>query len=161
MNKLFQPLAAALLLASALTVNADPVRYQASPGSKLKLEGTSTVHDWTVSSGIMGGYIEFESDYPLDPAKPNSEAKITPKVEVRISVRSLQSGKSLMDDIMWDNLKVKDNPYITYKLTEWKPRDRKPGELPHHEINDIVGVALGVNAVDIPGPARAIVIEFE
>ena len=33
-----------------------------------------------------------------------------------------------MDDIMWDNLKVKDNPYITYKLTEWKPRDRKPGE---------------------------------
>jgi len=128
MNKLFQPMAAGLLLVAALTVSADPVRYQASPGSKLKLEGTSTVHDWTVSSGIMGGYIEFESDYPLDPAKPNSDAKITPKVEVRISVRSLQSGKSLMDDIMWDNLKVKENPYITYKLTEWKPRDRKPGE---------------------------------
>jgi polyisoprenoid-binding protein YceI len=128
MNKIFHPWAAALLLASALTVSADPVRYQASPGSKLKLEGTSTVHDWSVSSGIMGGYIEFESDYPLDPTKPNPDAKITPKVEVKISVRSLQSGKSLMDDIMWDNLKVKDNPYITYKLTEWKPHDRKAGD---------------------------------
>src|SRR5256885_1675900 len=89
MNKLFQSFAAGLLLAAALTVSADTVRYQASPGSKLKIEGTSTVHDWSVSSAIMGGFIEFQSDYPLDPSKPNPDAKITPKVEVKISVRSL------------------------------------------------------------------------
>jgi polyisoprenoid-binding protein YceI len=128
MIKLFQPMAAALLVAAALTINADPVRYQASPGSKLKLDGTSTVHDWTVEGGIMGGYIQFDSEYPLDPAKPNSDAKITPKVQVNIPVSSLKSGKSLMDEIMHDNLKIKDNPYIKYTLTEWKPRERKAGE---------------------------------
>jgi hypothetical protein len=129
MNRLFQPFAAAVLLAAALTVSADPVRYQAVPGgSKLKLDGTSTVHDWTVNGLIIGGYIEFASDQPLDPSKDNSEIKVTPKVQVTVPVRSLQSGKSLMNDIMWDNLKVKDNPSIKYNMTEWKPRDRKPGE---------------------------------
>src|SRR5215468_12103282 len=38
---------------------------------------------------------------------------------------------------------------------------RQAGELPDQKINDVVGVALGVNAVDIPGPARAIMIECE
>jgi polyisoprenoid-binding protein YceI len=127
-SKFFTSIAAALVLAGAFNSNADPVRYQASPGSKVKLEGTSTIHDWTVESGIMGGFIEFQSEYPLDPAKPNSETKITPKVQVTIPVRSLKSGKGSMDDIMHDNLKVKDNPTIKYTLTEWKAKDRKPGD---------------------------------
>src|SRR5260370_40633427 len=38
---------------------------------------------------------------------------------------------------------------------------RQAGELADQKINDVVGVALGVNAVDIPGPARAIMIECE
>ncbi|TCU64006.1 hypothetical protein EDE08_11787 [Bradyrhizobium sp. R2.2-H] len=38
-------------------------------------------------------------------------------------------------------------------------RGRKPSKRPHQEINDLVGVTLGVDAVDIPGPARATVIE--
>src|SRR5690349_11610575 len=116
LSKLFHPLAAALLFSAALTLKADTVRYQASPGSKLKLEGTSTVHDWTVEGGIMGGYIQFDSEYPLDPSKPNSEVKVTPKVQVNIPVSSLKSGKTLMDEIMHDNLKIKDNPYIKYTL---------------------------------------------
>jgi len=128
LSKFFRSIAASLVLAAALNASADPVRYQASPGSKMKLEGTSTIHDWTVESGIMGGFIEFQSDYPLDPAKPNSDAKITPKVQVTVPVRSLKSGKGPMDDIMHDNLKVKDNPTIKYTLTEWKPKDRKAGD---------------------------------
>jgi len=128
LSKYFTSIAGALVLAAALNASADPIRYQASPGSKLKLEGTSTVHDYTIEGGIMGGFIEFASDYPLDPSKPNSEVKVTPKVQVTIPVRSLKSGKSLMDDIMHDNLKVKDNPTIKYTLTEWKPKDRKAGE---------------------------------
>ena len=31
---------------------------------------------------------------------------------------------------------------------------RQAGELPDHEVHDVVGVALGANAIDIPGPAR-------
>jgi hypothetical protein len=82
MKKLVSSLAAALVLAAALTASAEPVRYQATPGSKVKLEGTSTIHDWTVEGGIIGGYIEFESDVALDTAKPTSDTTVTPKVEV-------------------------------------------------------------------------------
>jgi polyisoprenoid-binding protein YceI len=128
LTKLFPSFAASLLIAAALTVSADPVRYRANPGSKVKLEGTSTVHDWTVEGGILSGFIEFESDYPLDISKPTSESKVTPKVHVTVPVSSLKSGKKLMDEIMHDNLKIKDYPTIQYKLTEWTAKDRKAGE---------------------------------
>ena len=61
LSKYFTSIAGALVLAAALNASADPIRYQASPGSKLKLEGTSTVHDYTIEGGIMGGFIEFAS----------------------------------------------------------------------------------------------------
>ena len=32
---------------------------------------------------------------------------------------------------------------------------RQAVQLPDHEVHDIVGVTLGVNAIEIPGPARA------
>ena len=38
---------------------------------------------------------------------------------------------------------------------------RQAGELPDHEVHDIVGIALGVNAIEIPGPARLLMIEGE
>jgi polyisoprenoid-binding protein YceI len=121
-------LSALAMALMALATSAESVRYQGRPGSKLKLEGTSTVHDWTVESGIIGGYIEFESDVPLDPSLASTEVKVTPKVQVTIPVSSLKSGKSLMDDIMHDDLKIKDNPTIKYVLKEMKAREHKTGE---------------------------------
>ena len=38
---------------------------------------------------------------------------------------------------------------------------RQPGELADHEVHDIVGVALGMNAPQIPGPALCAMIEGE
>jgi polyisoprenoid-binding protein YceI len=115
-----------LLLLGVIAVSAQ-VRYQASPGSKFKIDGTSTVHDWTVECGIAAGFIEFESDAVLDPAKPvNGEVKA--KVEVTIGARNLKSGKKAMDDFMHEALKVKDNPQIKYVLKELKAQDRKAGE---------------------------------
>ena len=38
---------------------------------------------------------------------------------------------------------------------------RQAGELPDHEIHHVIGIALGVNAIDIPRPARRIMIEGE
>src|SRR5437763_861725 len=114
----FKPFIAAFLLASALSVSAEAVRYQAAPGSKIKLDGTSTVHDWTVESGTIGGFIEFQSNVPLDPSLAKTEVSVTPKVQVIVPVSSLKSGKTLMDDIMHDNLKMKENPRIKYVLNE-------------------------------------------
>ena len=118
-------LVAAFLLLGAVSVAAQ-VRYQATPGSTVKIEGTSTVHDWVVESKIIGGFVEFNSEAALDPAKPASEVQA--KVDVSIPVRSIKSGKKLMDDIMHDALKVKTATNITYTLKEIKPQARKAGE---------------------------------
>src|SRR5688572_9489061 len=116
----------ALLLLSAVALSAQ-VRYQSVPGSKFKIDGTSTVHDWTVESGIVGGFIEFESEAVLDPAKPvNGEVKA--KVEVTMGVVNLKSGKKAMDEFMHETLKVKDHPRIKYVLKELKAQSRKAGE---------------------------------
>ena len=32
---------------------------------------------------------------------------------------------------------------------------RQAGELPDHQVHDVVGVSLGVDAVEIPGPRAA------
>ena len=116
------------VLVSGLTLRADTIRYEARPGSKVKIEGTSTVHDWTVESGIIAGYIEFDSAAPFDPSKDSNDFKVTPKVEVSIPVSSLKSGKSLMDDVMHDAMKIKDFKKIEYTLKEMKPKEHKAGE---------------------------------
>src|SRR6267154_2585787 len=38
---------------------------------------------------------------------------------------------------------------------------RQAGQLPDHQVHHIVGVTLGVNAIEIPGPSRSVVIEGE
>lgn len=115
-----------LVLALALLVSLSraetPVRYEAQPGSKVKLDGTSTIHDWTVEGQIIGGFMELESNFPLDPAlKTVPSLKVIPKVEVAIPVRSLKSGKTTMDQVMHDAMKQQEHPKIEYRLKEMTP----------------------------------------
>jgi hypothetical protein len=143
----FGAFATALLL--VIGSSAETIRYQAAPGSKMKLDGTSTVHDWTVESGIIGGYIEMDSNFPLDKSKPSSDLQVSPKVQVNVPVRSLKSGKKLMDDIMHDALKVKDHQTIRYALTEMKAKPRKAGEPLQFDTKGEVEVAGVKKPVDM------------
>src|SRR5687768_6265919 len=102
--------AAALLMAALL--HAETVTYRSQFGtSSMKIDGTSTVHDWTVESRVIGGVIELDSNFPLDPSKePPKALKLTPKVEVKIPVRQLKSGKSPMDTVMHNAMNVEKHP---------------------------------------------------
>jgi hypothetical protein len=114
----------ALLLAAAALHAEDWVRYVAQPGSKVKVDGTSTLHDWSVDSQIISGYMEWESSSPIDPSQGTlPPLKVNPKIEVLIPVRSLKSGKSLMDNVMHEAMKRDQFPKIEYRLTEMKLRD--------------------------------------
>jgi polyisoprenoid-binding protein YceI len=114
----FQKWSVAAALFTAITLfAADSVRFESRPGSKVKVDGTSTVHDWTVESQIVKGTMEVPADFASNPAA----AKNT-KVEVTIPVRSLKSGKTAMNNIMWEAMKMKDHPNIVYKLIELTPK---------------------------------------
>jgi polyisoprenoid-binding protein YceI len=121
---------AALLLTA--TVSAETVKYRGMfKGSSMKIDGTSTVHDWTVESKLISGTMELEGGFPSDLAVETVPALSgTPKVDVKVAARSLKSGKPTMDQVMLTAMNADDHPWITYKLTEMTPSkaERKSGE---------------------------------
>lgn len=115
MNKLLIVLP---LLVASVAFGADQMtKYDAKPGSKVTLDGTSSVHDWTVESTIIGGTMELGFD-PAS-AKPG---KVPAKVTAQIPVRSLKSKGKLdpkrMEEVMQETMKMQTAPRIEYRLTE-------------------------------------------
>lgn len=96
------------------------VRYDAqSTGSKMTIAGTSTIHDWTMESVNVGGYMEVDAKFPESALSDPAAAK--PVVNVFIPVRTLKSGKSTMDKVMQEHMNEPAHKKIEYKLIELKP----------------------------------------
>src|SRR2546423_12573378 len=100
-------------------------RLDARSGSKMRLEGTSTLHDWIVESPIIQGYLEVGAGFPLEPGQDVKPGKVEALGEASIMVRTLRSVESdghyysdKMDEKMWDMMKLPQYPKIIYHLTE-------------------------------------------
>jgi polyisoprenoid-binding protein YceI len=103
----------------------DWVRYTAQPGGgKVEVDGTSTIHDWSVESRLIGGYVEFDPAFSLEQPKPG---KVNARVAVLVSVRQLKSDKTKMDTVMYDAMKEKDHRRIDYRLTELTLKEAPKG----------------------------------
>jgi len=97
------------------------VRFEAQPGGKVRLEGSSTIHDWHVESLIVSGFIEVDAKFPA--------ANAAAKAEVTIPVRSLKSsGKKPMDTIMYETMKLTQHPQIEYRLLELASKGAPTGK---------------------------------
>ena len=101
MRKTIAILALAL---AALAAGAD--RFAPATGSVVKIEGTSTLHDWTMEGTTIAGQI-------------NSE---TLTAVVTIPVTSIKSEHAKMDKLMAEALKAKQYPEIRYELTQVEDR---------------------------------------
>jgi len=142
---------AGLFLAGGLSAQ-DTVRYSSKPGSKIKIEGTSTIHDWTVETTLLGGFMELGPDFPIDPSKNPAPGKVNAKVETLIFVSSIKSGKKNMDDVMYETMKQKDFPKITYKLQGLTLKETpKPGQPMLFDSVGILNVAglVTTNALQV------------
>ena len=82
-----------MTLGAALHAPAQTTRYNAKPGSKMRIEGTSNIHDWQVESKFIGGYMEVGPNFPIEPGKAVTPGKVDAKAEVFIPVRSLERRK--------------------------------------------------------------------
>lgn len=131
--------AAALFLGGILaTLSAEAVRYEAEPGgSKMKIDGTSTLHDWTVECGVIAGFMELDATFPVGSATPSA---VTPRVEVSIPVRQLKSGKKSMDSVMHDAMKQEKFPKIEYKMLGLKPKAGAAGQFDATGALTIAGI---------------------
>jgi hypothetical protein len=115
----------ALLAATPLLANAQLTRLDTQPGSKVRLEGTSTMHDWQVEGKLIGGHMEVGPGFPLTPGQEVKPGKIEAKVDTFIPVRSLASVKKdgtpydkKMDNIMYEKLQMPKHSRIEYRVTE-------------------------------------------
>jgi YceI-like protein len=102
-------------------------RYEAKPGSKVRIEGISTRSDWQVESTLIGGFLEVGGNFPTEPGQSAKPGKVKARTEVFVLIRSLKSiekgGRPFsdeMDKIMYGKLNVQNDPTakITYHLTE-------------------------------------------
>jgi len=107
--------------AVSLTASAGVVRYDAQPmGSKAKIAGTSSVHDWTMESVVIGGFIEADARFPESALNDPNAAKL--RVEAFMPVRSFKSYSKRMDEVMQEQMDEPKHKRIEYKLIELKPK---------------------------------------
>jgi hypothetical protein len=102
--------------ATPAAATAAVVRYEAMPtGSKMRMEGDSTMHKWNMESTIIGGFLEAEAGFPASSSKATAQV-FTP-------VRSYKSsGGKKMDQVMQEHMKEPKFKMIKYSLIELKPK---------------------------------------
>jgi hypothetical protein len=114
-------LSAALALLLAAQASAQNIRYAAQPaGSNMKMDGTSTVHPWTVTSPVIGGFIEADVNFPSSALTDPKAAK--PVVQAFIPVITLKSYMKRMDEVMQEALHMAKYPKLESRLIELKPK---------------------------------------
>jgi hypothetical protein len=125
-------LAAALALTASLNAAENLARYIARPGASVSIDGTSSIHDWTVEGKIVGGYFmvepEFVTDLSLKSVASVTTKEKNPKAIINIPIRSLKSGKDAMDRIMQEAMKAEDHPMIKFELKEMIVKGDVPAE---------------------------------
>lgn len=86
--------------------------YKAKFGSKLRLDGDSSVHKWKAESRLVGG------SFTVDTAALTKPGSVEAKAEVKIPVRQIKSGKKKMDEVMHGEkcFNIKKHPFIVFTL---------------------------------------------
>lgn len=76
--------------------------------TQLSIDGTSTVHDWTIEAEQFDG----KADVKIE----NNALQSINNLSFNVPVKSLKSGKSAMDDNTYEALKADDHPVIKYQF---------------------------------------------
>ena len=133
--------------------------FEAVPGgSKCRIAGTSTIHDWTMDSPLIAGSMELDSSLVNEPTKA-TPGKVNAKVNVKIAVRAFKSGTAAMDVRMQEAMNVQQHPRIEYRLTELNlkeaPKDAtapmqfdSKGELAVNGVTNKVTFPVTITRVD-------------
>jgi hypothetical protein len=97
--------------------------FQLAPQSRLWIEGTSTIRDFTCRAGTLTGTVEAGPGIP-SLAISDLEAAVR-KVDLVIPVAALDCNNGTMNTHMRKALKATQNPTIEYRLSTY---DVVPGE---------------------------------
>jgi hypothetical protein len=118
---------AAMPAPGVMAVTGPIIRYaafsKAGFTNLVRIEGTSTVHDWQVEGHLIGGSAGLGSGFPTQLGAPVEAGAADATLNVFIPVRSLKSVEKdgrpysdAMDEIMYSKLSEPTNKRITYTL---------------------------------------------
>jgi hypothetical protein len=94
------------------------IRLTLRPESRLWIEGTSTVHDWTCASTGFDTAIAADAGFAKTDLAALSHS--IQSAQVTVPVKSLKCGHGKMDDNMYKALKAEQYPTISFALTSWE-----------------------------------------
>jgi polyisoprenoid-binding protein YceI len=117
--KIIKNLIVMILLAGGFFVSTygqanENVKYTILPQSKLYIDGTSTLHNFTINAKEVNGYLVMNKVEENGDAK--TELDNMSELKVIIPVKKLDTDKSSMNDNMDEALKSEKAPDITYEL---------------------------------------------
>src|ERR1041385_5042045 len=147
------------VLLGLATATAEDIKYKGSPGSEVKVEGTSNIHDWSAKGQIISGTMEVSSDFDKD----LKSVSPSPKADASIPVRSLKSSSGAKsDEVMYLHMNMKQYNSIKYQLTSLTPKgDPKsangPAEFTSKGDLTINGVKKSIEmpiTIDRPDPGK-------
>jgi len=137
--------------------------YLVSYGSGLtnfvRIEGTSSIHNWQVESRVITGTAQLGTGFQDNIVAQAHSEPLDAKINVSIPVRSLKSvdanGRPYsdrMDEIMYDKLRLVTYSRITYSLSSLTPREQ-PGDTSTAFLYDAtgqLGIAGKTNTITMP-----------
>jgi polyisoprenoid-binding protein YceI len=114
-----------LLAGAPLPAAEQMTRFDARSGSKMRLEGTSLVHDWQAQSTLIMGFLEVGPNFPTEPGQVVSPGKVEARSEASVKVKSLRSIEKngapyddKMDAKMYSMFQETNYPTIVFRLSE-------------------------------------------
>jgi hypothetical protein len=107
----------ALLVVTTTAMFAE--RFVPATGSMIRIEGTSTLHAWTMEGSTINGQLSVDPVVAkaLTPDAWKSAGEKAASVAVTIPIATIRSEHDRMDKLMADALKAKTNPDIRYEMT--------------------------------------------
>jgi RNA polymerase sigma factor (sigma-70 family) len=134
-------------------------RFYARSGSKIRIEGTSNIHDWQAEGSLMGGFLDVGPAFPIEPGQRVRPGKLEAHAQPFVMVRSLKSvdqdGRPFsdrMDRDLHERLRAQENPKIWFDLTELTLKESaRDKEHPYlFEAKGLLVVAGITNQVALP-----------
>jgi len=109
---------ALITLAAAVAGGQETARIQVSPESKLWVDGTSNLHDWSCKATTLEAAVELDAAAAAQVTV--AAPKMLKRVQVKVPVKSLKCGHGKMDDNMYKALKAEQFPEIKYVLSTYE-----------------------------------------
>lgn len=129
-------LAATISLAAAPPAQPAPpappaASFSLAPGSRLSLEGQSTLHAWSSTATRVEAAAEFDGSFAAGStdARAAVAAGALKSLRVAVPVAALESGESGLDKNMRKALKQDTAPVIRFTLVDYKAEEAKDGSL--------------------------------